>query len=192
MTLEVDLQEKFSRPQLLLRSILGTVYIFLPQFLVLLPLSLVSGIVTFLTFWAILFTGRYPRGFFELNLGLLAWTVRLNASLSNLVDGYPKFGFKDSQNVQIRCVFPESVSRGSVLLRGLLGLYIYIPQEFALAFRGLCTWVLIVLAFGVVLFTGKYPERWHSFNVGTLRWQARLITYQTFMTSNYPRFSGKA
>ena len=89
MTLEVDLQEKFYRPQLLLRSIFGTVYIFLPQFLILVPLAFVSWIVTFLAFWAILFTGRYPRGFFELNLGFLAWTVRLSASLSNLVDGYP-------------------------------------------------------------------------------------------------------
>mgnify|MGYP000859670264 CR=1 FL=1 len=192
MKLEVDLQENFSRGQLLLRGIFGTFYILLPHCVVVIPLSLLSFIATFLAFWAILVTGRYPRGIFKLNLGFLAWTMRLNASLWNLVDGYPNFGFRDSHNVRTQCVFPESVSRGSVLLRGLLGYIIFLPQEVALYFRSLCTFVLTIMAFFVVLFTGKYPERWHLFNVGTLRWRARLLAYQTFMTSNYPSFSGKA
>ena len=191
MTLSIEYQDRYSRGQLLLRTILGVIYIALPHGLALLCVALISLFVDFLAFWAILFTGRYPRGFFDFNLGFLAWQNRVAASLGNLVDGYPNAGFRDDDNVQTRCAYPESVDRGSALLRGLLGwLYIGLPHGVALVIRQIGTSVLSFLAFWVVLFTGEYPERWHAFNVGTLRWTTRVSAYLAYMTPDYPPFSG--
>jgi len=47
------------------------------------------------------------------------------------------------------------------------------------------------LAWWVVLFTGKYPENWHAFIVGTMRWSMRVTLYMANMTDEYPPFSGK-
>jgi hypothetical protein len=49
----------------------------------------------------------------------------------------------------------------------------------------------VFIAWWVVLFTGKYPETWHAFNVGTFRWITRVQLYMGFMTDEYPPFSGK-
>jgi hypothetical protein len=42
-----------------------------------------------------------------------------------------------------------------------------------------------------VLFTGKYPARWHAFNVGSYRWLYRISLYLGYFTDEYPKFSGK-
>jgi hypothetical protein len=52
--------------------------------------------------------------------------------------------------------------------------------------------ILGFIAFWAVLFTGNYPEGWHAFNVGTIRWSYRLNLYiGYFMSDEYPPFSGK-
>ena len=192
MTISIELQDRYARAQLLLRSILGFLYIGLPHGVALYVVGAISIILTFLTFWSILFTGRYPRGFFDFNLGVVAWENRVAASLGNLVDGYPAFGFTDMENVRTACPYPETVPRDSAVLRFLLGLiYIGLPHGVALAGRQIATAVLTLLAFWVVLFTGEYPARWHAFNVGTLRWGARVTAHLTFMTPDYPPFTGR-
>ncbi len=50
---------------------------------------------------------------------------------------------------------------------------------------------MMFLAWWVVLFTGDYPKAWHAFNVGLIRWQVRVNLYMTFMSDEYPPFSGK-
>ena len=64
---------------------------------------------------------------------------------------------------------PEKVSRGLVILRLLFGsIYVGIPHLFCLFFRQIASSVLGFLAWFAILFAGKYPERWHAFNVGNL------------------------
>jgi uncharacterized RDD family membrane protein YckC len=84
------------------------------------------------------------------------------------------------------------LSRGLLLLRAFFGfLYVGIPHGFCLTFRSWATGIIAFLAWWVVLFTGKYPETWHAFNVGTYRWMMRVQLYMGFFTDEYPPFSGK-
>jgi hypothetical protein len=53
----------------------------------------VLGILTFLAWWAILFTGRYPKAFFDFNAGVLRWSANLFAYVGLLRDEYPPFSF---------------------------------------------------------------------------------------------------
>ena len=46
----------------------------IPHFIVLVVLWIVLGILTAVAFFAILLTGRYPRGIFDFNAGELRWT----------------------------------------------------------------------------------------------------------------------
>ena len=66
-----------------------------------------------------------------------------------------------------------------------------LPHGFALLFRTIASIILQFIAFWIVLFTAEYPKSFHDFNVGTLRWGIRVSLYMSFMTDEYPPFSGK-
>ena len=85
MKIDVAHQDKYSRGQLLLRTIFGALYIGIPHGCVLLFVGIWSGILSFVTFWAILFTGNFPEGIFAFQSKLMSWQLRLAASMSNLV-----------------------------------------------------------------------------------------------------------
>jgi len=193
MKLTVKHQESYSRGELILRALFGWLYITLPHMFLLFFIQLWSMVVTFIAFWSILFTGRYPQSFFEFMVGMHRWNLRLNARTYNLSDDYPAFGINGTDEfTSFDVEYPETLSRGHLLLKAFFGgLYCALPHALILFFRMLWTLILTFLAFWVVLFTGEYPASWHEFNVGTLRWGTRLNLYLTFMTDDYPPFSGK-
>ena len=178
MTLTITHQEKYSRGQLILRTLFGAIYIAIPHLVLLLIVGIWSAIVSFLTFWVVLFTGKFPESFFKFQIGYQNWSLRVAASLGNLVDGYPAFfpgGTGD--NVKLDVPRPDRVSRGLVILRLLFGwLYVGIPHYVCLIFREIASGVLGFLAWFAILFAGRYPARWHSFNVGTYRWLTRVVS----------------
>lgn len=193
MNLSVRYQESFSRGELLLRSIFGLFYIILPHTFILLFLSIWSSILTFISWWIILFTGSYPESFYEFQVKLLRWSTRLNLRVYNLADGYPAFGLDvQDESFTLDIPYPERLSRGTLLLKSFFGIfYVVFPHGIVLYFRLIWTMILGFLAFWSVLFTGSYPQSWHEFNVGTLRWGLRLNLYMSFMSDQYPPFSGK-
>lgn len=191
--LTIKHQESYSRGQLLLRSFFGLIYIILPHLLAMLIFALWAGILAFLTFWVVLFTGKYPKAWFDYQIKLQRWRIRVNARILNLSDGYPAFGLNgtdESTNFDID--YPEKISRGLVLVRLFFGvIYVYIPHVFCLYFRMIWNYILVFCAWWAVLFTGKYPKSMHDFTVGTIRWGARIYAYMGYMTDQYPPFSGK-
>jgi hypothetical protein len=192
MKLTITHQEKYSRGQLLLRTIFGLFYIRIPHGFLISIISIWSNILTFVTFWVALFTGKFPESIFKFQLGMLRWNLRVEAVLANLVDGYPAFfPSGTSDTVSLEVPRPERVSRSLVLLRLLSPIYVWIPHGFCLFFRLIATGVLGFLAWWAILFAGTYPSRWHAFNVGTFRWIARVLLYIGYFTDEYPKFSGK-
>ncbi len=193
MKLEINQQDSYSRGELLLRTFFGALYISAPHTIILMFIGVWANIVHFISWWAILFTGRYPEQFFEFNVKLMNWQARLNASLYNLIDGYPAIGLNASHpSVSLQVHNPETLSRGKLLLRTFFGwLYVGIPHGICLYGRLVATGFLLMLSWWSILFTGRIPATWFDFNVGTLRWALRLNLYMTNMTDTYPPFSGK-
>ena len=186
-------QESYSRGELLLRTMFGGLYIALPHALVLIFLLLWSSLLNFVSFWAILITGKYPESMFNYQLNLQRWALRVNVRLQNLSDGYPAFGLSSTDsNIIIEIERPEKSNRGTVLLRAMFGfLYVLIPHAFCLIFLLIGASFVRLIAFWAVLITGKYPKRMHDYMVGLLRWQYRISIYMGYMTDVYPPFSMK-
>jgi hypothetical protein len=193
MKLDVTHQDSYSRGELLLRTFFGWLYIGIPHGFLLFFLSIWSAILSFVTFWVVLFTGQFPQGIFDYQYKLMKWSLRLNAVTMNLADGYPAIGLDStSDKVTFDLTRPEKVNQGLVILRALFGwLYVMIPHGFCLFFRMIGTMILVFLAWWAVLFTGKYPAKWHAFNVGTFRWSTRISLYLGYFTDDYPPFTGK-
>ncbi|MCU0290348.1 MAG: DUF4389 domain-containing protein [Acidobacteria bacterium] len=193
MKLTIQHQDSYSRGQLLLRTFFGFLYILIPHAILLFFVSIWACILMFIAWWVVLFTAKYPKGMFDFMVKFYNWQTRLNASFMNLTDGYPAIGINGkSDRVSLEVEYPGRLSRGLLLLRTFFGfIYVGIPHGIMLIFRVIATYVVMFLAWWVVLFTGKYPAQWHNFVVGTLRWGMRIGLYMNYMTDLYPPFSGK-
>ncbi|MEK6796914.1 MAG: DUF4389 domain-containing protein [Spirochaetota bacterium] len=193
MQYSVKYQDKYSRGQLLLRTIFGGFYIALPHFFLMAFVGIWAAILSFLAAWVVLFTGKYPKGWFDFQVKFGAWGARLTASMMNFMDEYPAFGTGGtSASVTYSVNYPASLSRGLLILRVLFGVfYVYVPHMFCLYFRLIWSSLLMFLAWWAILFTGKYPKGFFEFNVGTMRWLNNVSVYMSLLTDEYPKFSGK-
>jgi hypothetical protein len=64
----------------------------IPHYIVLVVLGLVAILATIVAWFAILFTGTYPRGIFDFVVGVGRWATRVWAYAFLLVtDAYPPF-----------------------------------------------------------------------------------------------------
>ena len=66
----------------------------IPHLVILYALVVAWEVVTFIAFFAILFTGTFPRGMFDFIVGMTRWSYRVNAYLYLLTDQYPPFSMK--------------------------------------------------------------------------------------------------
>jgi len=191
MTYDIKYSESLSRLELLLRTIFGAIYLILPHVFLLIFVGLWGAILGFISWWIILFTGRYPQSFFEFQMGLNRWNARLNARMYNLADGYPAFGISATDDlVTVDIPYPESLSRGMLLVRTFFGwLYVGLPHGFALLFLTFGVSIALFIGWWVILFTGQLPKGIHDFITGYLRWGFRVNAYMSNMTDTYPPFS---
>jgi len=187
-----DYPAKLSRGILLLRTFFGAIYVGIPHMFCLFFVSIAAGFVSFLSWWAVLFTGKYPRSFFDFMVGYHDWTLRVSAYMAMLTDQYPEFGLKADYPAKFTVACPEKLSRGLLLLRTFFGsIYVMIPHMFCLYFRLIGYTFVAFVAWWAILFTGKMPESMFSYISGTYRWQMRVNAYVLFLTDEYPPFSGK-
>jgi Domain of unknown function (DUF4389) len=67
-------------------------FLAIPHYIVLIFLNIAAVVVVIIAWFAILFTGRYPRGMFDFVVGVLRWELRVAAYAFVLVtDRYPPF-----------------------------------------------------------------------------------------------------
>ncbi|UTW66245.1 DUF4389 domain-containing protein [bacterium SCSIO 12643] len=159
---------------------------------VLLFVLLWSKILWIYATFYILIKGRYPANVWDYQMGVMDWLARLHLSSYNLRDDYPVFGVnKEVEYLKITASYNETPNRASVLIRFIFISIMILPHVFVWTFRNLWSGILTFLAFFAVLFTGKYPENWFHFNIGTLRWVMRLMAYQNYIFDTYPPFTGK-
>lgn len=191
MTFAIKHAESLSRGELLLRSFFGWLYIGLPHGFLLLFAGLWGSILGFISWWAILFTGRYPQSFFEFQVGLIKWQTRVSARIYNLVDGYPGFGTKvDDPAITLDIPYPENLSRGMLLVKAFFGwLFVLIPHGFVLIFLTIGVYIALFIGWWAILFTGQLPKGIHDFLVGFMRWNLRVSNYMSNLTDKYPPFS---
>ncbi len=144
----------------------------------------VASVCAFIAWFAILFTGKYPRGLWNLARMYMGWRANVVAYTALLRDEYPPF-VEGSYPVTFEVDYPERSNRWSVAFR----LILIIPQLVVLLFLLLAWLVTVVIGWFAILFTGRYPEGLYTFGVGVQRWTLRVQAYLLLMRDEYPPFS---
>jgi len=190
LNLSIKYQEKYSRAQLLVRTIPGLFYIYLPHLTLLLLTKVLCFANIVACFLSILVFQKIPNKIFNFNLEMHAWQARVLASMMHLYEGYPQFPFtKKNKKMTVEVLQKEKYSRFHLLIKLTFGLlYLTIPHGVILLIRISITVILTILAWFSVLIQGKYPKSWFEFNLGTLRWSMRYNLYQTGFIEMFPKF----
>ena len=176
----------------------------IPHYIVLCFLWIGFFLSSIAAFFAILFTGSYPKGIFRYNVGVLRWSWRVSYYAYGALgtDRYPPFSLQDDKNYPARLEidYPEHLSRGLVLIKwwllaiphylivGVLvgGTYFAVREEM-FASTGLIG-ILVLIAGFALAFTGRYPKTLFDLVLGLNRWVLRVAAYAGLMTDEYPPF----
>lgn len=167
----------------------------IPHYIILFFLNIAFAVVWIIAFFAILFTGRYPRGLFDFTVGVLRWSWRVNfyAYQALGTDKYPPFSLDPDPDypADLEIAYPEKLSRGLVLVKWWL---LAIPHWIIVfIFQGGDSYIglvgiLVLISAIVLLFTGKYPKDIFKIVIGMDRWSYRVYGYVCLLTDKYPPF----
>lgn len=181
---DVEYPERLLRWLVLVKWLLA-----IPHLIIVYLLSLVVGLLSIVAWFAILFTGKYPRSMHGFVVGVLRWSANVNAYILLQRDEYPPFSFDAGQYaVTLDIPYPERQSRWRLFIRW----FALVPNQIVLFFVQIAWWVTLFIAWWAILFTGRYPRGLFNFSVGVQRWAQRSVAYSSYLRDEYPPYSTRA
>ena len=163
----------------------------IPHAFVVGALQFLSGVMTFIAFFSILFTKKYPKGMFSVTVMAYRYQWRVSSYMMFMRETYPPFEFDTvladpgTDPAKYSVQYPTEMNRFLPLVKFFLA----IPHLFVFGLLSLGGMFVWIGAFFAVLFTGRYPESMRDYLVGVTRYGYRLQAYVTFLTDRYPPFT---
>jgi Domain of unknown function (DUF4389) len=134
----------------------------------------------------IVFRQKYPRWWFDFNRELLRFSSRVGVYLALMEDRYPSTD--DHQYVHLDFEYPDArdgLNRWLPLVKWFLA----IPHYIVLFFLYIGVFVVAIVAWFAILFTGRYPRGIFDYIEGVVRWHNRVVGYAfVLVTDRYPPF----
>ena len=158
-----------------------------PHYIALFFLAIGAAFVAFVSFFAVLITGSYPRSLWDYMVGVYRWTLRVTAYFLLMTDRYPPFslGQTENDNVFLSAEYPERVERWRPLVAWLLILPYLVLASLILALAHVCA----LLALFTIIFTKRIPDGIFDIMRVALNWQMRANFYSYWLSTRYPPFS---
>ena len=145
-----------------------------------------GGILFFATVVMLVFRQKYPGWWFDWNVALTGFGLRVMAYLALLRDEYPSTD--EEQAVHLEIVYPHAkaeLNRWLPLVKWLLA----VPHFIILGILAVAAVGCTIIAWCAILVTGHYPRTLFDFVVGVFRWWVRVAAYAILLTTDrYPPF----
>ena len=135
----------------------------------------------------IVFRQKYPRWWYDFNLNVSRFGMRVGVYFLLMRDEYPSID--EEQSVHLGITYPDveqDLNRYLPLVKWILA----IPHYIVLLVLSIGVLIAWVIAWFAILFTGRAPRGLFDFKVGVLRYGTRLSMYAFILTTDkYPPFS---
>jgi hypothetical protein len=181
VNLKIEYSEKSNKSTALFRLAL-----IIPIFIILALISSYAEALSIAVALMIIFKEKYPKWWFDWNVGITKFTYRIVAYGLLTRDEYPSTN--DDQAVKVDIPYPDvkkDLNRWMPLVKWILA----IPHIIVLIFIFIAVVFCSVFAWFSILFTGRYPKGIFDFVEGFLRWSLRVNAYMFLLTTDeYPPF----
>jgi hypothetical protein len=162
----------------------------IPHFIIIWLLAIVATVIYVISWFAILFTGKYPAGMLNFMIGFFRWTARTTGYSLLLTDRYPPFSLAADEGYAIRLYVDERIEgRNRLTTFWPVRFILAIPHLIILAVLQYAVAVVVFIAWIIALFTASVPGGLHNFLAGYLRWYERVYAYLFLLVDEYPPFS---
>ena len=135
----------------------------------------------------IVFRQKYPRWWYDFNLNVSRFGMRVGVYFLLMRDEYPSTD--EEQSVHLGITYPDveqDLNRYLPLVKWILA----IPHYIVLLVMSIGVLIAWVIAWFAILFTGRYPRGLFDYMVGVSRWSLRVQAYAFLLTTDqYPPFS---
>jgi hypothetical protein len=153
--------------------------------------GLAAGVVAFIAWFALLFTGRYPQGLYDFNAGVLRFIGRTNAFFYLQTEDWPSFGLEEDDAYPVRVEVDPPLpqyNRWKVFFRLILAFPVYFMLY-------LIPYILLLasaVAWFHIVFMGRSSGGIHNaLTLGNV-YQLRSTAYFLLMTETIPPVSDQA
>jgi hypothetical protein len=150
--------------------------------------GIVAEIAAIIAWFAIVFTGRYPEGLYNFNVGFLRMASRVNGFNYLLTDEWPPFNGEENPQYPIRVGVAPPLDEYSRLKTGLR-LIFGIPVYLLAIVQSLILSVCALIAWFVILFTGRLGEGLFNPMRSASAYLTRAGAYFLLITEDWPPFS---
>jgi hypothetical protein len=171
--------------------VIGNPIMAIPLMIWLYLLQIAFSVVTFIAWFAILFTGKYPESMFDFSAGVMRYQWRASTFYLFMREPYPTFTVESvlvdpgDDPATLSIAYPQKLSRGLIWIKWLL----VIPTFIVLIVYGIGAFIALIIAFFTVLFTGKWPESWKNYVIRVARLGYKANAYYNLMTDVHPGYS---
>jgi hypothetical protein len=181
VNLKIEYSEKSNKSTALFRLVL-----IIPIVIILTIISSYAEALSLAVGLLILFREKYPKWWFDWNVGITKFTYRIVAYGLLMRDEYPSTD--DEQAIQVDLPYPDvkkDLNRWMPLVKWILA----IPHIIVLIFIFIAVVFCTIFTWFAILLTGRYPKVIFDFTEGFLRWSLRVTAYMLLLTTDeYPPF----
>ena len=159
----------------------------LPQLVFALFYSVAFYVVWIISWFVLVFTGRWPESLYNFTGGFLRYITRVTAYFYLGVDQYPPFSGADDDGYPVRVHIAPPLpkySRLKVFFRmiyAILAMVIRYAMSIIIGFVALLSWIAIVI-------TGRQPESLQNALKFALAYTTRADALLFLLTETYPPF----
>lgn len=144
-------------------------------------------VAAIIAWFTLVFTGNYPAGMYDFNVGVIRFLARVNGYYNLLTDEYPPFGLDAEPNYPVRVLIEPPLpeySRVKVLFR----LILLIPVYILAAVMAMISGVISFITWFAILFTGGYSDGLYKPLRAALSYQTKAAAYFLLVTEEWPPF----
>jgi Domain of unknown function (DUF4389) len=162
----------------------------IPHLVIAQVLGSVSNVIAVISFFTVLFTKSIPDGLYKFQVMVLRYQMRATMYAGFAHEQYPKFEFAMSQADPGGDPVSVSVARPASWRRqAAFNWLLAIPHYIVLVVYSIAAFVLWLVNFFIVLFTGKWNESHRAYIVKVQRYSVRVMAYAMMLRDEYPKFN---